>query len=79
MLRSFVTVVFLSVCTGTFGCGDSESKEEIVAQKKEVSRLKAQVETNKEDSTQKANEVKKRTIEKPKPVVESVPDNGISD
>ena len=73
--RSFVTVFFFSVCTGVFGCGDSESKEEIAALKKEVSTLKAQVETNKKDSTQKANEVKRRTMEKPKPVVESEPNN----
>ena len=57
--RSFVTVFFLSVCTGVFGCGDSESKKEIAALKKEVSALKAQVEKDKEDSTKKANEVKR--------------------
>ena len=72
--RSFVTVFFLSVCIGVFGCGDSESKKEIAALKKEVSTLKAQVK-DKEDSTQKANEVKGRTIEKPKPVVESTPNS----
>ena len=73
--RSFVSVFFLSVCAGVFGCGDSESKEEIAVRKKEVSTLKAQVGTNKEDSTQKANEVKRKTVEEPKPVVESAPNN----
>ena len=63
--RSFVTVFFLSVCTGVFGCGDTESK-------KEISTLK---ETNKGDSTRKTNEVKISTIEKPKAVVKSTPNN----
>ena len=63
--RSFVTVLFFSVCTvcaDFFGCGDSESKEEIATAKEEITTLKEEIATSKKEVARAKKEKKKPPV-----------------